>query len=131
MNINEVNDQGLVKLYIQLRDRRSQRKAAYENEDAADKGKQEKIEGILLKRFMDQGIESVKTCAGTAYKSVRSSASVADWESFFDFVRGNEAWGLLEHRASKAAVEEHKNSFGELPPGLNWREEIVINVRRS
>lgn len=131
MKVSELNDEALVKAYIQLRDRRSKRKAAFDNDDATDKSHQEKIEVLLLKRFMENGIESVRTTAGTAYKSIRSSASVASWDDFFGFVQEHQAWSLLEHRASKTAVEEHKEVTGALPPGLNWREEVVINVRRS
>jgi hypothetical protein len=38
---------------------------------------------------------------------------------------------MLERRVSKAAVEQYKDEHGNLPPGINWREEITINVRRS
>ena len=67
----------LVELYIQLRDRRALRKAEYENADADDKGKQEKIEGILLQRFNEEGIDSIKTGAGTAQPGARGERSVA------------------------------------------------------
>lgn len=60
-SIHDLNNEELVKLYIALRDRRSTRKRAYEMEDESDKGKQEKIEGILLHRFQEGGMESVRT----------------------------------------------------------------------
>ena len=82
-SVKDLNNEQLVKVYIQLRDRRSARKRAYEMEDEDDKSKQEKIEGILLHRFQEDGIESCKTSSGTAYKSVRTSASVADPDLFF------------------------------------------------
>ena len=121
----------LVEVYIQLRDRRAQRKAEYENADADDKGKQEKIEGILLHRFQEDGIESCKTAAGTAYKSVRTSASVADADLFFSFIVKNDLWDLLEKRCNKTFVEQYKAEHEELPPGVNYSESVVINVRRG
>jgi hypothetical protein len=131
MKVQDLPNDKLVGVYIELRDRRAQRKAAFANEDAADKSRQESIEGVLLRRFQDDGIESVRTANGTAYKSTQSSATVADWDTFFGFVREREAWELVERRCSKDAVKQYKAANDEqLPPGLNWREEIVINVRR-
>ena len=40
--ISELDDVSLLKLFIALRDRRAQRKAAYDEDDAGDKGKQNK-----------------------------------------------------------------------------------------
>jgi hypothetical protein len=129
--VTDLNNEQLVKLYIQLRDRRSERKRTYEMEDEGDKGKQEKIEGILLKRFQDDGLESVRTASGTAYKTVRTSASVADPDAFFEFVLKNELYDLLEKRCSKTVVEQYKDAHQELPPGINYSESVALNVRRG
>jgi hypothetical protein len=130
--LTELKDSDLVGLYIQLRDRRAQRKAAYEHDDATDKGKQERIEGELLRRFQERGADSVSAKGiGTAYKSVRSTASVADWDSFLGYVRENEAWELIAHSCAKSSVQEFKAANDDLPPGISWREEVVVNVRRS
>lgn len=131
MKVNDLTDAQLVGVYIKLRDRRAQRRAAHDNEDADDKARQEKIEAVLLRRFAAQGVESVRTTAGTAYKATRTSATVADWDAFLAFVRGAEAWDMLEKRAAKNSVEQYKAANEDLPPGVNWREEAVINVRRA
>ena len=130
-SVTELNNEQLVKLYIGLRDRRSERKRAYEMEDEGDKGKQEKIEGILLRRFQDDGIESVRTASGTAYKTVRTNVSVGDADMFFSFVVQNELWELLEKRASKTVVEQYKAEHEDLPPGVNYSETVCVNVRRG
>lgn len=130
-SVHELNNEQLVSLYIKLRDRRAARKRAFEVDDEGDKGKQEKIEGILLKRFQDDGLESVRTTSGTAYKSVRTTASVADPDQFFSFVLQNELYDLLEKRCSKTVVEQYKEAHQELPPGINYSESVTINVRRS
>jgi len=131
MKVSELPSNKLVEIYIQLRDRRAQRKAAYENEDADDKTKQEKIEALLLVKFNEEGVESVRTEAGTAYKTTRVSTSVADRDAFFDFVRANNAFDMLEARASKDAIKQYRAANDDLPPGINWSEAIVVNVRRS
>lgn len=123
--------QQLVDLYIRLRDRRAQRKKAFENDDAADKGHQEKIEHLLMKQFQEEGTTSVSCDAGTAYTSVKTSATVADWDAIFGFIKEKELWQFLEHRVSKSAVDEYVTEHQELPPGVNMSRAITVNVRRS
>lgn len=131
MKASELPSNQLVDLYIQIRDRRALRKAEYENADAGDKHKQEKIEGILMVRFHNDGVESIRTDAGTAYVSARSAFSVADRDAFRKFVEDNNAWELVEMRAAKTACTQFKEEHNDLPPGLNYSEVKVINVRRS
>lgn len=130
--IAELDDESLTKIYIAARDRRAQRKAAYSDDDASDKMKQEKIEIEFLRRFQDRGIDSVSIRGvGTAYKSTRSSATVADWDAFLDYVLDNEAYELFERRVNKTALEQIKEAEGDLVPGTNWAETVVINFRRK
>lgn len=126
MKISEV-----VEKYILIRDRRASRKKEFEAEDAADKELQEKIEAKLLQAFDQTGVDSCRTAFGTAYKSSRTTASVADKESFMSFVREAGEWPLLEVRAAKTAVEQYKAEHGDLPPGVSWSEMTTINVRRT
>ena len=121
----------LVAKYIEARDRKAQLKAEYDMKASRLEEKMEKIEVKLLEVFDQTGMDSVKTEFGTAYTSTRSSASVADREAFMEFVRSNDEWPLLEVRASKTAVEQYKDAHADLPPGINWREERVVNIRRS
>lgn len=122
----------LVEKYLSLRDKKAEIKAEYEKKVAAVDGALDKIEAVLLNTFNTMGIENIKTPAGTAYVSVRTSATVADRDAFLHgFVIPNEAWEFLENRVSKSAVEQFKEANNDLPPGLNWREERVVNIRRS
>jgi hypothetical protein len=56
---------------------------------------------------------------------------VADPEAFMKHVIENEEWSLLEKRVAKGAVEQYKEANGDIPPGVNYREERVVNIRRS
>lgn len=121
-----------VSLYIQLRDKKAQMKAEFDEQVAPLQAKMDKLEAKLLEVFNQTGMDSVKTEFGTAYSTVRTTASVADRDSFMDFVKANEEWALLEVRVSKTAVEQFRSANdNELPPGVNIREERVVNVRRS
>lgn len=121
----------LVEKYIKLRDKREAVAEAVKEKQAKIDAVLERIEGILLATMEDMGMESVATSNGTAYKSTRSSATVADWDAAFDYIRTHEAWHMLERRVNKKSIVAHKEETGELPPGVNWREEVTVNIRRK
>ena len=130
--VSEMDDNSLLKIFIGLRDRRARRKADFSLDDVEDKEKQEKIEIEFLKRFNERGIDNVSSSGGgTAYRSIRASAKVADWESLLDFIKEEGAWEMLERRVSKVAVEQYKAETNDLPPGIDWGETQVINFRRK
>jgi len=130
--ISDVGDATLLKLFIALRDRRAERRAAYQADDEGDRAKQDKIENEFLRRFNERGIDNVSARGiGTAYKSTRASATVGDWDSFIQHVQENAAWELLERRVNKTAVDQFKTVNDDLPPGVNWSETQVVNFRRK
>lgn len=121
----------LIGKYVQIRDKKAEIKAQYDAKIALVDEALSKIEAKLLETFQATGVESVRTDFGTAYTSTRHSCTAADKEAFLNFIRDNEEWGLLEVRPLKTAVEQYKSMHDDLPPGLNWRSEVVVNVRRS
>lgn len=121
----------LVTKYIELRGKRDEIMNAAKAKAAKIDEALAKVEGVLLQLFDEQGMQSVKTPHGTAYKSTRTSATVADWEQVLGFIRENDAWPMLEKRVNKTAVAEYMESTGELPPGVNVRTEVTLNIRRS
>jgi hypothetical protein len=130
--VTEIADGQLIKVFVGLRDRRAQRKAAYTLDDSGDKGKQDKIEVEFLRRMQERDIDSVSARdVGTAYMSTRNSATVSDREAFFDDVKDNGAWELIEGRASKIAVEQHREANDDLPPGISYSSTKVVNFRRK
>ncbi len=120
-----------VEKYIEYRDKKAELKIEYEADVEELEKKMAKIESALLAAFDKTGIDSARTKSGTAYIGVRTSASVADKEAFMEFVKAKEEWPLIEVRASKTGVEQFKSIHEDIPPGVNWREERVINIRRS
>ena len=121
----------LVAKYIEMRDKKYELKHQYEFKAAQLDEVLGKIESKLLQVFDSAGMDSFKTEFGTAYASTRSMASVADKETFMNFIKENEEWSLMEVRAAKLAIEQYKDANGDLPPGVNYREERVVNIRRS
>lgn len=126
MNYNE-----LVEAYIKYRDVKAQYKAEYDAKVKKVDLLLEKIEQKLMAYFNETGVESIRTGSGTAYTSIKTTASIADRDIFLEYVRENDAWELLETRAAKKAVEDFRAANDELPPGVNWSAVATINVRRS
>lgn len=121
----------LVEKYIKLRDKKAEIKAAYEARVSQIDDFMEKIENAILKKLNEDGADSFGTPAGTAFKSTVTSATVADWDAFLEYVKGNEMWSMLDRRCNKTAVVEFRNANDDLPPGVNWREETVVRIRRT
>ena len=123
----------LVANYIKLRDRKSQLKKQYDEKVAKVDAVMDKMEAIILKTFQDSGIDSARTDAGTAYISTRSSATVGSREELFQWIQEDfdERSIFLENRVSKVAVEQYKAANDDLPPGVNFRSELVVGVRRA
>lgn len=121
----------IVAKYVQLRDKKAEIEAKAKAEVAEINRALEKCEIFLLQKMQEQGLEALPTAFGTAYKQTKHSYSVADWDSFLTFVRQGEHWAMLERRAAKKAVDEYRDEESDLPPGLNARSEVVVNVRRS
>ena len=121
----------VVQRYVELRDLKASLSAAFKNQAAEIDAGMEKIEKFFLIEMEKSNLEALPTEAGTPYKSTKTSATVADWPSFLAWVQENGKWELLTRGASKDAVKAFREEQNDLPPGINWREEIVVNVRRS
>lgn len=121
----------LVESYIALRDKKAAIKAAYDQKVAGIDEMLRKVEATLLAHFQETGAESVNTAVGTAYKTTKTQVSSADWDTFLGFVIERQAWDMLERRPAKNAVLEWEEETAALPPGLNKRVEVTVNIRRK
>lgn len=121
----------MVTAYIQLRDKKSEIRAAADSKLAKIDEVMGEIEATLLAQFDEQGLDSVRTPIGTAYKQTKTMSSIGDWDSFIEAVIATGNTQLIERRCGQKACAEYLAVNGEPPPGINVRSEIVINVRRS
>lgn len=122
----------IVEKYVALRDKKAELEAAHKKAKAEFDAALDRIEAYLLKHLNDNGAESIRTAAGTFYKSKQNSATVADWDQVRAWIEQDPEtrWPMLEKRVSKLFVEAHLEEHNDLPPGINWRSESVVNVRR-
>jgi hypothetical protein len=121
----------LIDRYVKLRDKKAEMKAEFETSVAKIDDAMTKVENYILGHLNQNGIDSVGAPAGTAFKAKLTSATVNDWDALLGYIKTNEAWNLLDHRVNKTAVVEMKESVNDIPPGVAWREETVIRIRRA
>lgn len=95
------------------------------------KKKMNLLEAWITQKADEEGLKNVATLHGTAYWSTHHSCSVAEPAVFFDFVKDNGAWDLLEKRASKLAVKSFIEGSGHAPPGVNFSSVRVFNVKTT
>jgi hypothetical protein len=120
-----------VETYVQLRDLKERI-----NKEAKDKVAQlqtvmDNLEAEMLEQMRSLGVESLRTEAGTVYKTITRRTPVANWDAALAFIREHGLWHFLERRVSKGAVTEYMTEHGEVPPGIAIHEEQTVNIRRS
>jgi hypothetical protein len=124
----EISVDRLVKAYIKIRDVRSElTKQIDELEE-----KQKVIQDKLLEICKDTGTESLRTEFGTVTKRITKRYWTSDWESFYKFMKDNDAMQLLEQRVSRGNMESFLEENPDLhPPGLNVDANYAVTVRRK
>ena len=114
----------------------------------------EVIERWLLQQMEAMGVDSLKTQAGTPYKSISKSVKMQDPEQFKKFVftplieymtetgtirdgevlevlTNNVLWDMIDFRCGKKGVEEYVAETGQLPPGVEMSSFTTVNIRKA
>jgi hypothetical protein len=126
-----INVTDVVGKYIRLRDLKAKLDNEHKDKMAPLAAAMEKAEAAILAFFNESGMDSAGCEAGTAYRSTKTSATVADRDAFFSWVQANDAFHFLESRAAKTQVEAFVKETGDLPPGIKYSSISSVNVRRS
>jgi hypothetical protein len=112
----------MIAAYLKLREKKKTVEDRHKEELAPYKEAMNKIENELLRQMNEGNLENLKSDVGTAYVATRSSATVADWDAFLDF---------LERRVSKVAAEEFLEEHASLPPGVSIARDTTVNIRKA
>lgn len=129
---DEVPLEKLTRVYIKMRDKKSDITRQMEEQIAKIDSDMKTVKTAILDHMKAIGAESLRTDAGTVYRTVRTTYSTTDWESMGKFILEHGVPELLEKRLHqtnmKAFLEEHPDV---LPPGLNANMEYSVTVKRS
>lgn len=121
----------IVAAYVRLRDQKAELKAQQAEAMKPYDEALAKLEAEALQILSDTGVESMKTSAGTVYKSVATSATVQDKSAFMDYIKEHQAFDLLDVRANKTAVQDFVTENQDTPPGVVIRREMKVGFRRA
>jgi hypothetical protein len=123
------NVERLVGLYLVVREEIERLKEKHKKELEKAVDLQKELTGKITDFLSQHGVDSVKTSAGTAYSSVKYSASLADPEAFMKYVISNQNWDLLDRKANVTACRAFVDQHNTLPPGVNLSSIETLGVR--
>jgi hypothetical protein len=120
-----------IEKYIRLRDLIKHKDDAHKEAMKPYREALETLNGVMLKHLETIGGDSVKSAAGTVYKTTKTTASLEDPDAFMRHVIGSEAWELLDRKANSVACRAFADENGVLPPGVKMTQVVQVGVRRS
>lgn len=126
MTYNEATE-----MYLQVRNDLDAMEREHKRNRAKVMEKLQTLEGWITAKAHEDGIETIKTAHGTAYWSTHHTATVGSREEFFSFCKENDAWDMVESRASKSGVKSYIEATGAPPPGVNFSSTRVFNFRMA
>lgn len=117
--------------FVALRDKKKAMQDRHKEELKPINDALEKLGNLLLQHLHDTNQENAKSASGTAYTTLKKSATISDPDAFRRFVIGSEAWDLLDFKANAPAVSEFIVAHNAPPPGVNYSTHVEIGVRRK
>lgn len=126
--MSAMNAEKLAEVYVKIRDAR--RELAKKDEEL--KAQLDVITEQLLTICKDQGATTIRTPHGTISRRINKHYWTSDWDSFFRFIKDNDAFSLMQHRINNnnmaQFLEENPNLH---PPGLQADiNQTIVIVKR-
>jgi|TARA_R110000796_G_scaffold54779_1_gene127958 hypothetical protein len=119
------------KVFIKIRDERAKLKKEWETEDKGLERQQDVIRKALLDHCNETGAKSVKTEAGTFYRSVKSNYFVTDWGNVYSFIKETGNPELLQGRLHQGNLEQFfEDNPDTVIKGVQSNSEYSISVRK-
>lgn len=130
--MSELTADKMARVYIKIRDARSDLKAKYEKEDTELKSQMDAIEAHLLEMCKTTGADSIRTAHGTITRTVSTNYWPTDWSAMHKFIMERNMPELLQKRVAQSVMKEYLQEHpDDIPPGLNIDQKYAISVRRS
>ena len=125
--MSDHNASELADIYIKMRER------IRELEDKVKRIKEQQamVADKMLELCNEQDANSLTTTNGTISRRLNSSYWTSDWDSFYNFVKDNDAYHLLEKRIHNGNMKEFLTDNPDaVPMGLQARNQYIISVRK-
>jgi len=124
----EVNTEKLAKIYVKIRDKRRE----LEKQVAELKEQQDVVASQLLEICKAEGAQTIRTQFGTVSRRITKNYWTSDWDSFFKFLKDNDAFSLMQQRINSTNMAQFLEENPDLhPPGLNADvNQTIVIVKR-
>jgi hypothetical protein len=127
----DVSVDKLVAVYIKMRAERDRITREMNQQLENIQTQMNVVKTELLNICKETGVESFRTPFGTAYRTIKSRYWTNDWESFYKFMKENEAMELLEKRICQTNVKQFLEENPDThPAGLQVEKEYAITIKR-
>jgi len=131
MTETDLSIEDLVGIYLKIRNAIEAKEEQHKAELQELKDQFEVIGGKLLEICNEQGVDSIKTSAGTVSRRVSSRYWTSDWDSMYSFIKENDAPFLLEQRIHNSNMREFlENNPDRFPAGLQNERKYAVQVRK-
>ncbi len=124
--------ENMVNVYLKIRNHLREMQAKFAEEEAKIKEQMATIEEHFLERCKEIGAKNIKTKHGTIIRSVKTTYSTDDWQSFYEYIDEHKLYEVLHQRIHQVNLrtwlEEHPTL---VPKGLNVVNSFSITVRRT
>ena len=121
----------LVAAYVKMRDDLSAQEKTFKEFKAKRKDEMLQIADALQKMMDDDGLESMKTTAGTAFRATKDFISVENWNDVLKYVEDTGDLAIFNKSVNKTVIKEYMGDHaGITPPGLLYGMKTEIQIRR-
>ena len=129
-----IEDQSIEDLIVEYRDRRDQLADArhtYQKFEQETKSRLDEIAMKLREIAEALGLNALPTPAGTAYRTIKETYRVGNWDEVLEYIQATGNWQMLEKRIAKLATKEIFESTGVMPPGVEYMAEVEFVIRKN
>lgn len=125
---SELTADKLTKIYVKIREKR--RELAKQDDEL--KAQLDTISSQLLDICKEQGATTIRTEHGTVSKRTTKHFWTSDWESFYKFIKDNDAFSLMFQRINNTNMAQFLEENPDIhPPGLNADvTQTIVIVKR-
>lgn len=122
----------VIAAYLKLREQKAEIADRHKEEMAPFNEKAQKLEVYMLNLLNQAGVDSMAfKGVGTMFKKNVQSVTVQEWDATLAWIKTQGAWEFLERRVSKTVVQEYSEAHGEVPPGIQVTNDVVVQVRKT
>lgn len=130
--MDDLSANKLVKIYLKIRDARTELSKKFKAEDALLVEQMDLVEMQLLEACNENDAKSINTVAGLVMRGVSTQYMTSDWDSMYKFIKDNDALGLLKQSLHQSNMKQFLDEYPDkFPPGMLVDSKYKITVRRN